>query len=185
MLLTEFKLKFQLSIFTNKKVLFLKKICTMLVFETLKNKKSSFLNSNTCFCSRLYGNTKSTYKVFKIWLSTDCRMALTYSPVASDKIWATSHLFTLSKWYHLVSYLNCKRVKKSAANFNLTKLFQLQNVAGINLWYIIKILLQKAAPSDRGLRHSNSWKKRWFKPGLCQSLLLILFREFQLVDWQN
>ena len=27
----------------------------MLVFETLKNKKSDFLNSNTCFCSRLYG----------------------------------------------------------------------------------------------------------------------------------
>ena len=27
----------------------------MLVFETLKNKKSDFLNSNTCFCSPLYG----------------------------------------------------------------------------------------------------------------------------------
>ena len=27
----------------------------MLVFETLKNKKSDFLNSNTCFCSQLYG----------------------------------------------------------------------------------------------------------------------------------
>ena len=37
-----------LSIFTNKKVLFLKEICSMLVFETLKNKKSDFLNSNTC-----------------------------------------------------------------------------------------------------------------------------------------
>ena len=46
-----------LSIFTNKKVLFLKKICGMLVFETLKNKKSDFLNSNTCFCSQLYGNS--------------------------------------------------------------------------------------------------------------------------------
>jgi hypothetical protein len=28
----------------------------MLVFETLKNKISDFLNSNTCFCSRLYGS---------------------------------------------------------------------------------------------------------------------------------
>ena len=27
----------------------------MLVFETLKNKESDFLNSNTCFYSRLYG----------------------------------------------------------------------------------------------------------------------------------
>ena len=29
-------------------------MCGMLVFETLKNKISYFLNSNTCFCSRLY-----------------------------------------------------------------------------------------------------------------------------------
>ena len=43
-----------LSILTNKKVLFLKKICGTLVFETLKNKTSDFLNSNTCFCSGLY-----------------------------------------------------------------------------------------------------------------------------------
>ena len=28
----------------------------MLVFETLKNKKSDFLNSNTCSYSRLYGS---------------------------------------------------------------------------------------------------------------------------------
>ena len=45
---------FQLIWTTNKKVLFLKKIFGMLVFETLKNQKSDFLNSNTCFCSRLY-----------------------------------------------------------------------------------------------------------------------------------
>ena len=30
----------------------------MLVFETLKKKKNTFLNSNMCFCSRLYGNLK-------------------------------------------------------------------------------------------------------------------------------
>ena len=35
-----------LSIFTNKKVLFLKKIFGMLVFMTLKNEKSDFLNSD-------------------------------------------------------------------------------------------------------------------------------------------
>ena len=29
----------------------------MLLFETLKNQKFDFLNSNTCFCSRLYGST--------------------------------------------------------------------------------------------------------------------------------
>ena len=44
-----------LSILKNKKVLLLKKICGMLVIETLKNKISDFLNSNTCFCLRLYG----------------------------------------------------------------------------------------------------------------------------------
>ena len=30
----------------------------MLVFETLKNKSFDFLNSYTCFCSKLYGNWK-------------------------------------------------------------------------------------------------------------------------------
>ena len=30
----------------------------MLVFKTLKNKKSDFLNRNTCQCSRLYGSQK-------------------------------------------------------------------------------------------------------------------------------
>ena len=29
-------------------------IAGMLLFETLKNQKSDFLNSNTCFCSRLF-----------------------------------------------------------------------------------------------------------------------------------
>ena len=38
----------QVTTLTNKKSLFLKKIFGMLVFETLKNKKSDFLNSNTC-----------------------------------------------------------------------------------------------------------------------------------------
>ena len=28
----------------------------MLVIQTLKNKISDFLNSNTCFCLQLYGN---------------------------------------------------------------------------------------------------------------------------------
>ena len=37
----------------------------MLVFETLKNKKSDFLNSNTCFCSRLYGNLEDIQPVFE------------------------------------------------------------------------------------------------------------------------
>ena len=46
-------LKFQISILKNKNVLFQKKICSMLV---KKGKFSGFLNSNTCFCSRLYGN---------------------------------------------------------------------------------------------------------------------------------
>ena len=45
---------FQLIRTTNKKVLFLKKICGLLLFETLKIKKSDFLNNKTCFFSRLY-----------------------------------------------------------------------------------------------------------------------------------
>ena len=40
------------SIFTNKKVLFLKK---NMRHVSIRDKKSNFLNSNTCFCSRLYG----------------------------------------------------------------------------------------------------------------------------------
>ena len=41
--------------------MFLKKIWGKLVFETLKNRKSDFLNSKTCFCSRLYGNLVNNY----------------------------------------------------------------------------------------------------------------------------
>jgi hypothetical protein len=47
----------------------------MLVFETLKNKKSDFLNSNTCFCSRLY----STYFPFilaPVVLESDCKCGI-------------------------------------------------------------------------------------------------------------
>ena len=52
---------FQLIRTTNKKVLFLKKIFAMLLFETLTIKKSDFLNSNMCFCSRY-----TVYKSFKV-----------------------------------------------------------------------------------------------------------------------
>ena len=51
---------------TNKKVLFLKKI-GMLVFETLKNKKSDFLNSNTCYT--LYGIQKRLKLKYAMTLS--------------------------------------------------------------------------------------------------------------------
>ena len=40
---------------TNKKVLFLKQICGILVIKILKCKISDFLNSNTCFCFLLFG----------------------------------------------------------------------------------------------------------------------------------
>ena len=59
---------FQLIRTTNKKVLFLKRICGMLLFETLKFKKSDFLNSNTCFYSRLYGIPTSFFHLY----SLDC-----------------------------------------------------------------------------------------------------------------
>ena len=36
-----------------------KKLCGMLVIVTLKSKISDFLNSNTCFCLRLYGTRGS------------------------------------------------------------------------------------------------------------------------------
>ena len=35
------------------------KICGMLLIETLKSKIPDFLNSNTCFCLRLYGTRGS------------------------------------------------------------------------------------------------------------------------------
>ena len=41
-----------------------KKNCGMLLFETLKIKKSDFLNSNTCFYSRLYGMYFFLMKMF-------------------------------------------------------------------------------------------------------------------------
>ena len=46
-----------------------KKICGMLVIETLKSKISDFLNSNTCFCSRLYSMWDKARIVDKIKLS--------------------------------------------------------------------------------------------------------------------
>ena len=45
--------KFQLAILTNKKKYCALKICDLFVIETSKSKISDFLNSNTCFCSRL------------------------------------------------------------------------------------------------------------------------------------
>ena len=70
-----------LSIFTNKKVLFLKKLCGILVFETLKNKKKYFLNSNTCFCLRLYGSLiwsprVSWQRKIKIWTGEKKKFSL-------------------------------------------------------------------------------------------------------------
>ena len=45
----------------NKQISFVpKKKIGMLVFETLKNKKSDFLNSNTCQCSRLYSSCENS-----------------------------------------------------------------------------------------------------------------------------
>ena len=38
----------------------------MLVFKTLKNNKSDFLISNTCQCSRLYGNSNSVHYLIQI-----------------------------------------------------------------------------------------------------------------------
>ena len=58
-------------------VLFLrKKICRMLVLETLKNKKSDFLNSKTCFCSRLYGIWVQQHSPYTAFLSGIARKEL-------------------------------------------------------------------------------------------------------------
>jgi hypothetical protein len=43
-----------------------KKICGMLLIETLKSKLSDFLNSNTYFCSRLYGTYLDVRSAFII-----------------------------------------------------------------------------------------------------------------------
>ena len=48
----------------------------MLVFETLKNKISHFLNSNTCFCLQLYGtwnhqNGPQSDLIFFYWNSSE------------------------------------------------------------------------------------------------------------------
>ena len=40
-----------------------KKICCMLLIETLKGKIYYFLNSNMCFCSRLYGSGNKHFNV--------------------------------------------------------------------------------------------------------------------------
>ena len=40
-----------------------KKICGLLITETLKSKISDFLNNNTCFCSRLSGIFSMIFKV--------------------------------------------------------------------------------------------------------------------------
>ena len=49
-----------------KKSFVSKKICGTLLFETLKIKKSYFLNSNTRICSRLYGKCKVTRAFLKL-----------------------------------------------------------------------------------------------------------------------
>ena len=60
----------------------------MLVFETLKNKISHFLNSNTCFCSRLYGN---------------CEPYHAFTNDITDKFWLMDFCFQIQTGYHLKS----------------------------------------------------------------------------------
>ena len=49
-----------------------KKKCGMLVIETLKRKISDFLNSNTCFCLRLYDSKKKIFPI-RAWKLRDGR----------------------------------------------------------------------------------------------------------------
>ena len=66
-----------------------KKICGMLVIETLKSNISYFLNSNTCFCSRLYGK----YILFDDNSLSVCNFKL----ALLDKNCIFSHIFTSDK----------------------------------------------------------------------------------------
>ena len=43
----------------------------MLVFETFKNKKSDFLNSNTCFCTYLCSMSQALSKCLSKWIKVD------------------------------------------------------------------------------------------------------------------
>ena len=53
----------------------------MLVFETLKNKKSDFLNSNMCFCLRLYSNfNRWTHPGLLVWDFIRCNGHVSFSP---------------------------------------------------------------------------------------------------------
>ena len=51
-----------------KKVLFPKKVYVMLVIQTLKCRISYFLNSNTCFCLRLYGKPDNVFRTCDVTL---------------------------------------------------------------------------------------------------------------------
>ena len=55
-----------------------KKICGMLVIETLKWKISDFLNSNTCFCSQLSGQCWTAGSIFTFGCS---------QMFGSEKLW--------------------------------------------------------------------------------------------------
>ena len=55
-----------------QKSFFPKKNCGMLVFETLKNKNSDFLNSNTCFCLRLHSRQKKVFAT-SVRMFCDCK----------------------------------------------------------------------------------------------------------------
>ena len=55
-----------------------KKTCGMLLFETLKNQKSDFLNSNTCFCLRLYGKFSVLIYSCNFWVTMRICMTITH-----------------------------------------------------------------------------------------------------------
>ena len=103
----------------------------MLVCETLKNKKSDFLNSNTCQCSRLYGTN-----YFQIFYKKDFL-----------KICFSSLLLI----HHFIAGVRHKKflwTVKFSLN-NLVKSFR-TNVSGFACSFIVRLLVAKLFGYSKG-----------------------------------
>ena len=63
----------------------------MLVFETLKNKKSDFLNSNTCQYSRLYGMWTTCFElgIFMYWTRNSMNNLLSFTGLVDTRVSAS------------------------------------------------------------------------------------------------
>ena len=96
-----------------KKVLFLKKNMRHVSIREFEKQKSDFLNSNTCFCWRLYGMPFLTYlsglKLLSYWVEPLSCLHSAHGPVLRQHVYYRVHKYSFQSplnWHFWETLLN-------------------------------------------------------------------------------